>query len=91
MTGYLLDENVLREIGRLGNSNVLAWHKEIPQVELHLSVITIFEKRRGWERVRHKGQTFATTKLAELDALALAFGSRLLSIDAPVAAEGRAS
>jgi hypothetical protein len=46
-----------------------------------------FEKRRGWERRRKSDPTLAAAKLAELDALEAAYGSRVVPIDGPVMAE----
>ena len=50
MTVYLLDENVLRELHPKGNPAVRAWGASVPDAALHISVMTFFEKRRGWER-----------------------------------------
>ena len=49
--------------------------------------MTFFEKRRGWERKRKSDPDLAAAKLAELNALEAAYGSRLVPIDGPVAAE----
>jgi toxin FitB len=49
--------------------------------------MTFFEKRRGWERRRKSNPDLAAAKLAELNALEAAYGSRLVPIDGPVAAE----
>jgi predicted nucleic acid-binding protein len=49
--------------------------------------MTFFEKRRGWERRRKSDPDLAAARLAELNALEAAYGSRLVPIDGPVAAE----
>jgi predicted nucleic acid-binding protein len=49
VTVYLLDENVLRELHSKGNAEVRAWYASIAEDDLRISVMTFFEKRRGWE------------------------------------------
>ncbi|WP_244563715.1 hypothetical protein [Ensifer aridi] len=49
MTLYLLDENVLRELKRGGHKNVQQWIATVDNTDLRLSVVTLFEKRRGAE------------------------------------------
>jgi toxin FitB len=87
VTGYLLDENVLRELSPTGNANVRAWVAGIGQADLYISVMTLFEKRRGWERRKKKDPVLATEKLAEIDALEVAYGARIIPIDRPTVAE----
>lgn len=87
MTAYLLDENVFRECHAGGHRNVVAWFAGVEEDDLRLSVMTLFEKRRGWERQRRKRPMVADAKLAELSVLEKTLGKRLLPIDAPVAAE----
>ncbi len=48
MTVYLLDENVLRELGPKGNTNY-RWIETVDDTNLRLSAATLFEKRRGAE------------------------------------------
>ena len=87
MTGYLLDENVLRELRPGGNANVLSWFAGVASPDIHFSAMTMFEKRRGWERRKRTDPVLATARLAELDALEAAYGARLVPIDAAIAAE----
>ena len=87
MIGYLVDENVLREIRPGGHANVLAWHKGIEQADLRISVMTLFEKRRGWERRLRTDPALSVLKLAELDMLVITLGARLLSVDGAIVAE----
>ena len=87
MTVYLLDENVLRELRPGGNGHVLAWHAGVATSDLRISVMTFFEKRRGWERRKRSDPELAAAKLAQLDALEAAYGSRVVPIDGPVVAE----
>ena len=86
MTVYLLDENVLREMTSSGDPRVRAWLAGISSSDLRISVMTLFEKRRGWERRRKRDPT-AAAKLALLDALEAGYADRILPIDAAVAAE----
>ena len=87
MTLYLLDENVLKELSPSGNEHVRRWFASVAPADLRISAMTMFEKRRGWERRKRTDPILATAKLAELDALEAAYGSRLVAIDAAVAAE----
>lgn len=87
MTVYLLDENVLRELHSGGNRQVHAWYASVAEADLRISAMIFFEKRRGWERRRRHDPSFAEARLAELDALVAAYGSRIVPIDEPVAAE----
>lgn len=87
MTVYLLDENVLRELHPRGNANVRAWYAGVTSGDLRISAMTFFEKRRGWERRKKSDPDLAAAKLAELDALEAAYGSRVVPIDAAVVAE----
>jgi toxin FitB len=87
VTVYLIDENVLRELHSKGNREVRTWYASVAQADLRISAMTFFEKRRGWERRRKSNPDLAAAKLAELNALEAAYGSRLIPIDGPVAAE----
>jgi predicted nucleic acid-binding protein len=87
VTLYLLDENVLRELRPGGNACVSAWYASVLDTDLRISVMTLFEKRRGWERRRKFTPALAQARLAELTALAAAYGNRVMPIDASVAAE----
>ena len=87
MTIYLLDENVLRALGPTGNANVRVWFASVAPAGLRINAMTLFEKRRGWERRMKTDPNLAKTRLAEIDALEAAYGARLVPIDAPIAAE----
>ncbi len=87
MTAYLLDENVLRELTPTGNASVRAWFASVSAADLRISAMTLFEKRRGWERRKRTDPVLATARLAELDALEAAYGARIIPIDGPIAAE----
>ena len=87
MTAYLLDENVLKELTPTGNANVRAWFAGVAPANIRISAMTLFEKRRGWERRKKTDPVLAAARLAELDALEAAYGTRLVPIDAAIAAE----
>lgn len=88
MTAYLLDENVLKELSSLsGNENVRAWYAAVSAADIYISVMTMFEKRRGWERLKKSKPAEAASMLARLDALEAAYGANLVSIDAAIAPE----
>jgi len=87
VTAYLLDENVLKELSPTGNANVRAWFASVAAADIHISAMTMFEKRRGWERRKKTDPVLAAAKLAELDALEAAYGTRFVPIDGAIAAE----
>lgn len=87
MTVYLLDENVLRELRDSGNVHVRAWHAATPEADLRISVMTLFEKRRGWERRQRDAPELAAKKLVALAAIEAAYGERVVPIDGPIMAE----
>lgn len=89
MTLYLLDENVLREMHPGGNANVRAWERTVDDSDLRLSVMTLLEKRLGWEKRRKsdKDKAFAEEQLTRLATLETAYDGRILPIDEKVAAE----
>lgn len=87
MTLYLVDENVLREMRPGGHRAVHKWLMTVKDSDLRLSAMTLFEKRRGWERRRRTDPVEAAQKLAGLDALEAAYAGRIIAIDEQVAAE----
>lgn len=87
MTGYLLDENVLRECHPRGHPQVGRWLATIDDHRLFLSVMTLFEKRQGAERLRLSAPDKAAAILAAIDAVEQDYRDRILPIDRKVAAE----
>ena len=87
MTVYLLDENVLREFTPSGNKRVRAWAATISDADLRISVLTLFEKRRGAERLRKSDPTRAQSLIDALDQLEATYAARIVPINAAVAAE----
>jgi len=87
VTVYLVDENVLREFAPGGNIHVRAWRATVDDAALRISVMTLFEKRRGWERRRRSDADRAAKALAALDALQAAFRDRTVPIDEEIMTE----
>ncbi|RXT28685.1 twitching motility protein PilT [Rhizobium leguminosarum] len=87
MTGYLLDENVLREFSPRGNANVRKWIAGVDDAELRLSVATLFEKRRGAEMLKRRDPERAAAIIRGIANLEKAFADRILPVDATVVEE----
>lgn len=83
----LLDINVVSEIRRGRDPQVRAWAAAVNDIEVHLSVMTLGEIRKGIELLRrrdpHQAQVFAGW-LAELHGR---FAERIVAIDARIAEE----
>ncbi len=56
MSGYLLDTNILSDLrkGSQGDARLMAWHASVPASQLHLSVITLAEIRKGIALLRKR-------------------------------------
>ncbi|MCW1408516.1 type II toxin-antitoxin system VapC family toxin [Rhizobium sp. 1AS11] len=80
MTGYLLDENVLREFSPRGNANVRKWIAGVDDAELRLSVATLFEKRRGAEMLKRRDPGRAAAIIRGIANLEKAFADRILPV-----------
>ncbi len=87
MTGYLLDENVLREFTSRGNANVRKWLATVDDADLRLSVATLFEKRRGAEMLKRRHPERAAALLSAIAALEKAYTDRIIPADAAVVEE----
>ncbi|UFW78994.1 type II toxin-antitoxin system VapC family toxin [Rhizobium sp. SU303] len=87
MTGYLLDENVLREFSPRGNANVRKWIASVDDTELRLSVATLFEKRRGAEMLKRRDPGRAAAIIRGIATLEKAFADRILPVDATIVEE----
>jgi toxin FitB len=84
---YLLDTNVLRELGKTSpHKNVAAWLKTVDDADLVISALTVREVAKGVAKLRKtKPETAAALDAAVL-AIFDAFEGRVLPIDRPVAA-----
>ena len=79
----LLDTNVVSELRRpKPHGAVLAWLREVPEDQLHLSALTLGEIQAGIERTREQDAGKAQALERWLDQLAQAY--RVLPLDGPV-------
>lgn len=82
---YLLDTNVISEIRRGRDPNVTSWAQQVNDFELHVSVLTLGEIRKGIERLRSRDPDRARVFAAWLAELPSRFAKRILPVDAQVA------
>jgi predicted nucleic acid-binding protein len=78
---FLLDTNAVSEIRRGRDTCVRAWVGEVEDVELHLSVLTLGEIRKGIEMLRDRDPTQAEVFDSWLGNLHTLFADRILTID----------
>lgn len=84
---YLLDTNVLRELGRTSpHKNVAAWLKSVDDADLTISALTVREIAKGVAKLRRMKPEMAATLDAAVSAIFDAFEGRILPINRPVAA-----
>ena len=83
MATRLLDTNIVSELrkGARANSDVRAWFETINDFEIHLSVLTVGELRRGIDRIRTKDPAQATVLERWLHRLTREHADRILPID----------
>jgi toxin FitB len=84
---FLLDTNVISEIRRARDPNVRAWVGEVDDAELHLSVLTLGEIRKGIELLRSRDPEQAEIFATWLHDLHTRFADRIVAIDARVTDE----
>ena len=79
----LLDTNIVSELrkGARANPDVRAWFETINDFEIHLSVLTVGELRRGIDRIRAKDPSQATVLERWLHCLTREHADRILPID----------
>jgi toxin FitB len=83
---YLLDTNVLKEIGKPSrNRNVATWLDTVDDLELAISVISVREIWKGVERKRNKGDPLASRLESAANGIFGAFQGRILDINEPIA------
>jgi hypothetical protein len=83
---YLLDTNVLRELGKTSpHKNVAAWLKSVDDADLAISALTVREITKGVAKLRKTKPETAATLDAAVTAIFDAFEGRILSVDRPVA------
>jgi predicted nucleic acid-binding protein len=84
---FLLDTNVVSEIRRSRDPGVRAWAGKVDDVDLHLSVLTLGEIRKGIEMLRDRDPAQAEVFAGWLGELQTRFADRIVSIDVRVAEE----
>ena len=86
---YLLDTNVISELrkGSGCNPHVLRWFETISDDDIHLSVLTTGEIRRGIESIRRRDPQSARVLEGWLDRLMKDYASRLLPVTHEIADE----
>jgi predicted nucleic acid-binding protein len=82
---FLLDTNVVSEIRRGRDRHVRSWISRADDIDLHLSVMTLGEIRKGIELVRDRDPAQASVFDSWLSELHTRFADRILSIDARIA------
>jgi predicted nucleic acid-binding protein len=91
---YLLDTNVISELrkGDRADRSVVAWFGGLADEEIHLSVLTIGEVRRGIESVRRRDPDSAVALDSWLARLSEDHRDRILPVDRAISEEwGRMS
>ena len=63
------------------------WLEAVKEADLHLSVMTLMEMRKGWERIAGKKAERAARGISGLDTLSEVYQGRILPIDEAVAKE----
>lgn len=84
---FLLDTNVVSEIRRGRDRHVRSWVEHVEDGDLHLSVLTIGEIRKGIELLRGRDPAQAEVFASWLDELHTRFSDRIVPIDARIAEE----
>jgi predicted nucleic acid-binding protein len=84
---YLLDTNVLRELGKTApHKNVAAWLKSVDDADLAISALTVREIAKGVAKLKKTKPETAATLEVTVKAIFDAFEGRILPVDRPVAA-----
>jgi toxin FitB len=84
---FLLDTNVVSEIRRGRDPHVRAWANGVEDIDLHVSVMTLGEIRKGVELLRSRDPVQADVFANWLGELHTRFAERIVPIDAAVAEE----
>jgi len=84
---FLLDTNVVSEMRRGRDPHVSAWAEAVEDIDLHLSVMTLGEIRKGIELLRGRDPAQAEVFADWLGELHTRFAERIVPIDAGVAEE----
>ena len=86
---YLVDTNVLSEWrkGARANAGVVSWFEEVADDEIHLSVLTVGELRRGINSIERRDAVTARVLGGWLRGIVEGFHERLVPIDQAIAEE----
>ncbi len=83
---YLLDTNVLRELGKTSpHKNVAAWLKTVDDNDLAISALSVREIAKGVEKLRKTKPQTAAALAATVTAIFDAFEGRILPVGRSVA------
>lgn len=86
--GFLLDTNILSEVGRpQGNPQLKAWLDTVSGADLYISVLVVGEIRQGIERLRRRDPAQAAVYERWLDTLKRDYADRIMPITVEVAQE----
>lgn len=85
----LLDTNVVSELrkGQRAHARLMEWFEGVAEADIHLSVMTVGEIRRGVELVRARDARQANSLDRWLTGLVAQHADRILAIDRNVAEE----
>jgi hypothetical protein len=84
---FLLDTNAISEIRRGRDQRVRAWVGQVEDADLHLSVLTLGEIRKGIELLRGRDPAQAEVFDSWLSELRARFADRIVPIDDRAAEE----
>ncbi len=84
---FLIDTNVVSEIRWWRDPHVRAWAEAVEDIDLHLSVMTLGEIRKGIDLLRGRDPAQAEVLASWLGELRTRFVDRILAIDARIAQE----
>jgi toxin FitB len=92
---YLVDTNVVSEYRRVGagrgDPNVAKWALAIPNSQQYLSVLTVLELEKGYERLARKDRTQAERLRLWLDSSVFPSAEgRIIAVDTTVATRAAA-
>lgn len=83
---FLLDTNVLREIGKTSpHANVAAWLDTVDDADLAISVLTVRELRKGIVKLRARKPQVADEIDSRVTEILDAFGERILPVTREIA------
>lgn len=83
---YLLDTDVLSKRHRANGENIRQWLRTVPDHELAIDDLTIFEIARGIQKKVEAGEdTVAEQLQAAFETIKEGFAGRIISLDTPTA------